>query len=83
MTDIEKQILDSLVELDQTVKAMRGGGAKVSLIPLFEKLDQLTACLPRGADPELAHFMMRKSYEKARLLLEGRGAENAAGSCGH
>jgi len=30
----------------------------------------------------LLHYLHRKSYEKARLFLEGRGAENAAGSCG-
>ena len=35
---------------------------------------------PPDADPELKHFLLRKSYEKARALLEGRQA--ARGSCG-
>jgi hypothetical protein len=37
--------------------------------------------LPRDADPNLLHHLHKKSYEKARLLLEGRGVENARGSC--
>jgi hypothetical protein len=83
MTELEKQILDTLVEMDQAVAAMRGGGPRVNFVAMFEKLDQLAVKLPRDKDPELAHFLMRKSYEKARLLLEGRGGENARGTCGH
>jgi len=29
------------------------------------------------------HYLHKKSYEKARLWLEGREAENKAGNCGH
>jgi hypothetical protein len=29
------------------------------------------------------HYLRKKSYEKARLWLEGRDAENARGNCGH
>lgn len=83
MTDLERQILDALVEMDSAVATMRSGGPKVNLVPTFERLDQLASQLPRGGDPELAHFLQRKSYEKARLLLQGRGAENARGACGH
>jgi hypothetical protein len=83
MTELEKQILDELVAMDNAVAGMRNGGQKVNLLPMFERLDNLAASLPRGGDPELAHFLQRKSYEKARLLLQGRGAENARGACGH
>jgi hypothetical protein len=48
---------------------------------IFARLDALTAQLPKGSDPNLLHYLHKKSYEKARLLLQGRDAENARGSC--
>ncbi len=82
MTDIERQILDALNQLDGTAKAMKTTGAKPDLQSLFANLDKLTGELGRDDDPELRHFLQRKSYEKARLLLLGRGAENTRGACG-
>ena len=82
MTDIEKDILGTLVELDDAVKTMRTANPKPDLQPLFARLDSLGEQLPGSADPQLRHYLIRKSYEKARLLLEGRDAENARGSCG-
>jgi hypothetical protein len=83
MTAIEKSILNSLVELDHTVKAMPTANPKPNLLPLFQRLDELTRELPKGTDPSLLHYLTKKSYEKARLFLEGRDAENAEGNCGH
>jgi hypothetical protein len=37
-----------------------------------EKIDNLAVGLPKPIDPELAHFLQRKSYDKALELLEGR-----------
>ena len=37
-----------------------------------EKIDNLAAALPKPIDPQLAHFLQRKSYDKALELLEGR-----------
>jgi hypothetical protein len=81
MNETEKAILQSLVELDSTVKSMPTANPKPSLLPIFTRLDDLTRQLPKNTSPELLHFMHKKSYEKARLLLEGRGAENARGNC--
>ena len=36
-----------------------------------EKIDNLAAALPKPIDPELAHFLQRKSYDKALEFLEG------------
>lgn len=83
MTTHEKAILDALLELESTVKEMSRAQPKPSLLPLFSKLDQLTQQLPKDADPELLHYLHRKSYEKARLWLQGRDAENQKGSCRH
>jgi hypothetical protein len=83
MTTLESQILNSLLELETTVKAMAAANPKPSLQPLFKRLDDLTRLLPRNSDPNLLHYMHKKSYEKARLFLQGRDADNAEGNCGH
>ena len=36
-----------------------------------EKIDRLQAALPRPIDPQLAHYLQRKSYDKALEYLEG------------
>ena len=81
MSETEKVILQTLVELDSTIKMMATANPKPSLLPIFARLDDLTRQLPKNASPELLHFLHKKSYEKARLLLEGSGAENARGNC--
>ena len=35
-----------------------------------EKIEKLEAKLPKPIDPQLAHFLRRKSYDKALELLE-------------
>jgi hypothetical protein len=35
-----------------------------------EKIDKLQAALPRPIDPQLAHYLQRKSYDKALQFLE-------------
>jgi hypothetical protein len=83
MTANEKNIWQALVDLDQQVKSMPAANPKPNLLPLFARLDELTRQLPPESDPQLLHYLHKKSYEKARLFLEGRDAENAAGNCGH
>jgi hypothetical protein len=83
MTETEDAILQALVELDSTVKTMATARPKPNLVPMFERIDVLARRLPRGTDPQLLHYLQKKSYEKARLFLQGRDAENVEGSCGH
>jgi hypothetical protein len=52
-------------------------------MPLFERIDNLTRQLPKETDPSLLHYLHKKSYEKARLFLQGRDTENAEGNCRH
>jgi hypothetical protein len=35
-----------------------------------EKIEKLAAALPKPIDPQLAHFLQRKSYDKALEFLE-------------
>jgi hypothetical protein len=83
MTDLEKEILSALVELEDNVKRMPTANPKPDLGALFQRLDQLALRLPPGTDKDLVHYLRRKSYQKARLFLEGRDAENTRGGCAH
>jgi hypothetical protein len=80
---LEKNLLAALTQLDETVKTMPTANPKPNLLPHFARLDELTAQLPRHTDPTLLHYLHKKSYEKARLYLQGRDAENQAGNCRH
>ena len=42
---------------------------------ISEKIDNLAAALPRPVDPQLAHFLQRRSYDKALELLETAAPE--------
>ena len=83
MSTTEREILQALSELEKTVKVMTTTNPKPNLSPLFNRIDALTDRLPKDSDPTLLHYLHRKSYEKARLWLEGRETENQAGSCRH
>ena len=39
---------------------------------ISEKIDTLQAALRHPVDPRLAHYLQRKSYDKALEFLEGR-----------
>ena len=83
MTATENEILSGLKELEQKVGQIQSGAGKPDLQTTFSRLDELTRQLPSSTDPTLLHYLYKKSYEKARLYLEGREAENAAGNCRH
>ena len=83
MSGTEQDILQALVELERAVKAMATANPKPDLRPLFGRIDELARQLPRDADSNLLHYLHKRSYEKARLWLQGRDAENVTGSCGH
>lgn len=83
MNETERQILAALKELEKAVQAMRTAPRKPNLLPLFQRIDNLRGQLPKTTDPQLLHYLHKQSYDKARLWLEGREADNAAGSCRH
>ena len=81
MNPVEQSILDALNELDAAVKQMPAIQPKPNLIPIFDRIDALARQLPRGANPDLSHYLSKKSYEKARLLLAGEDEKNGRGTC--
>jgi heme oxygenase len=40
------------------------------LSAISEKIDKLQAALPRPVNPQLAHYLQRRSYDKALEFLE-------------
>jgi len=84
MNETEMSLLQELVALETSVAMMRTANSKPDLLPIFSRIDELSRQLPRETDPQLRHYLQKKSYEKARLFLQGREAENARGNChGH
>ena len=79
----ETEILAALAQLDEAVKSLPTANPKPNLLQHFARLDGLTQQLPRDTDPSLLHYLHKKSYEKARLFLQGRDAENQIGNCRH
>jgi hypothetical protein len=83
MIETEREILAALRDLQSAVASMATAQPKPNLLPIFSRIDALRAQLPKTSDPTLLHYLHKQSYEKARLYLEGRDAENAAGTCRH
>ena len=83
MTAIQQDLLQALRDLHNAVQSMPTATPKPNMIPLFTRIDELMEQLPKDADPTLLHYLHKRSYEKARLWLEGREAENQRGSCRH
>lgn len=81
MTDLEKQILQSLLDLDEAIRSMPTANPKPDLLAHFNRLDALTNDLPRTMSPNLLHYLHKKSYEKARLFLQERFDEIQKGGC--
>jgi len=81
MTETEQKIHEALRALERDVALIKQGGGKPDLLGHFNRIDDLTRQLPASTDASLLHYLHKKSYEKARLHLEGRDAENARGSC--
>jgi hypothetical protein len=72
MTQTEREILDTLLELEQAASHMASTASKPDLRPLFTRLDNLALLLPADAPPDLRHYLQRKSYQKARAFLQDR-----------
>ena len=46
------------------------------LSAVSEKIDKLTAAVRRPLDPQLAHYLQRRSFDKALEFLEARALPN-------
>ncbi len=74
ISDLETQIVKALEDYFKIIELQKQGDSTLNS-PLrlhFELLDKLTAQLSMRSDPQLHHFMMRKSYQKALEFLQQR-----------
>jgi len=55
MTEIERRLLDRLLELESAVKTLPMASPKPNLVILFQQIDELAHQLPRGTAPDLLH----------------------------
>jgi hypothetical protein len=76
---VEKSLIDLAEALRERLAIIhdedsRRDGAKhiARLKAVSERIDDLQSRLPGSLDPRLAHFLERKSYDKALQYLEGR-----------
>lgn len=82
MTALESEILEALIRLESAATGT-ATGERGSVLPIVQRLTELTRALPPGTSPDLLHYLHKRSYEKARFWLQGRDAENVDGPCGH
>jgi len=80
MTTTEQQLLDVLLELESAIDKVNAD-PKPDLMAIFRRLDDLSNQIPKDASPDLLHYLHKKSYQKARLFLQGQDPEQ--GECPH
>ena len=74
---MQKQIVDLAAALRERLAIIGDENSRqdpeihtARLRDISEKIDILAAALPKPIDPQLAHFLQRRSYDKALEFLE-------------
>jgi hypothetical protein len=77
---MEKAVLDLKEALRERVAIIRDEQSRrdevkhiARLREVSEKIDKLQTALPQPVDARLAHYLQRRSYDKALDFLEGKG----------
>ena len=67
------QALRERLEIIQDKESRRDEAKHMARLHVVsEKIDKLQAGLPQPINPRLAHYLQRRSYDKALEFLEGR-----------
>ena len=70
ITDLRDALRERLVVI-QDEQSRRDPDTHIArLRAVSEKIEKLQAALPQPIDPQLAHYLQRKSYDKALELIE-------------
>jgi len=75
----QSSVLTVLRELELAVAAVKPPAPNPGLRMALARLEDLTATLPADVPPDLRHYLLKRSYQKARVWLEGGDPE--AGAC--
>jgi hypothetical protein len=71
------QALRERVEIIRDEQSRRNEAKHIArLKAVSEQIDDLQTRLPKPLDPRLAHYLQRKSYDKALEFLEGMISAN-------
>ncbi len=81
LSAFETSVLKTLHALEAAIAAGRPPSPNPTLRTVLSQLDQLTTELPPTIRADLRHYLQKRSYQKARILLEGGDPE--AGACPH
>ena len=75
---MEKPLVDLAQALRERLAVIRDEQSRrdeakhiARLKAISERIDDLQTRLPKPVDPQLAHYLQRKSYDKALEFLEG------------
>jgi hypothetical protein len=72
IVDLKKALRERLTIIHDEESRRDADTHMQRLRAVSEKIDKLAAALPRPTDPRLAHYLQRRSYDKALEFLEGR-----------
>ena len=72
VTDLADALRERLVIIRDQESRRDAPAHRARLQAVSEKIDCLQAALPQPIDPRLAHYLQRRSYDKALEFLEGR-----------
>ena len=68
--DLREALRERLAIIDDEESRRDEEAHMARLRAVSEKIDKLAAALPRPIDPQLAHYLQRRSYDKALEFLE-------------
>jgi hypothetical protein len=78
ITDLKEALRERLAVIHDEESRRNPDTHIARLRSVSEKIDRLQATLPQPVDPRLAHYLQRKSYDKALELLERQITVNTA-----
>jgi hypothetical protein len=70
ITDLKEALRERLAIIQDEESRLNTDAHIARLRVVSEKIEQLQAALPQPVDPQLAHYLQRRSYDKALEFLE-------------
>jgi hypothetical protein len=70
IVDLREALRERLAIIGDEESRRDTGAHMTRLSAISERIDKLAAVLPRPIDPRLAHYLQRRSYDKALEFLE-------------
>ena len=70
IVDLREALQERLAIIDNEESRRDEEKHMTRLRAVSEKIDKLAAALPRPIDPQLAHYLQRRSYDKALEFLK-------------